>query len=171
MSGPGSTILTTELQASCPFIFYLMVTGALDGIEMKMFLEISRRLNFTWRLQEPPETNKWGQKFKNGSWSGGIIGTLQEGRADVGFCCLWLVDSEASQIDLGFPWGSVCNTFLVPEPERLNELRAIFLPFRTWLWVAITTATALTANVLWCLRRYCGGLNITVGKSRCYKFL
>jgi hypothetical protein len=125
----------------------------LDGIEMKIFLEISRRLNFTWRLQEPPETNKWGQKFENGSWSGGILGALVEGRADVGFCLLWLVDSQASDVDLTFPWNAVCNTFLVPRPQRLNKASAVFLPFTLTLWATITAATALTATLQWSLSK------------------
>jgi hypothetical protein len=139
----------------------------LDGIEMKIFLEISRRLNFTWRLQEPPEENKWGQKFENGSWSGGILGALVEGRADVGFCFLWLVDPQASDVDLTFPWNAVCNTFLVPRPQRLNKLSAVFLPFGLSLWVTITAATVLTATLLWFLARFGpqGLLSGTKGKS------
>jgi hypothetical protein len=118
-----------------------------------MFLEISRRLNFTWRLQQPHERNSWGQKFENGSWSGGIVGALAEGRADVGFCCLWLVDPQASDIDLTFPWNELCNTFLVPRPRRLNQLSAVFLPFALSLWATITLVMLFTATVLWLLPR------------------
>jgi hypothetical protein len=125
----------------------------LDGIEMKIFLEVSRRLNFTWRLEEPPETNKRGQKFENGSWSGGIVGALVDGRADVGFCFMWLVEPQASDIDLTFPWNSVCNTFLVPRPERLKKLGAILLPFRSSLWSVLAAATMFTASCLWILAR------------------
>jgi hypothetical protein len=140
---------------------------ALDGIEMKIFLEVSRRLNFTWRLQEPPETNKWGQKFENGSWSGGVVGALVEGRADVGFCFLWLVDPQAHDIDLTFPWNAVCNTFLVPRPERLNKLSAVFLPFRSSLWATVSVATVFTATLLWILARLSppGPPTATGGKS------
>jgi hypothetical protein len=120
---------------------------------MKIFLEVSRRLNFTWRLEEPPDKNKWGQKYDNGSWSGGIIGALVDGRVDVGFCFLWLVDPQASDIDLTFPWNSVCNTFMVPRPQRLNKLSAIFLPFRSSLWSSLTAATMFTATLLWILTR------------------
>jgi hypothetical protein len=134
---------------------------------MKIFLEVSRRLNFTWKLEEPPEKNKWGQKSENGSWSGGIIGALVDGRADVGFCFLWLVDPQASDIDLTFPWNSVCNTFLVPRPERLKKLGAIFLPFRSSLWSSLTAATMFTATLMWILARLSpqGAPNTTEGKG------
>jgi hypothetical protein len=141
-----------------------MVTGKLDGIEMKIFLEISRRANFTWTLQQPPESNKWGQKIENGSWLGGIMGALVEGRADVAFCHLWLIDSQASEVDLTFPWNAVCNTFLVPRPRRLNQLSAVFLPFASPLWVAIIAATVFTASMLWCLQIAYSGLSTNIGK-------
>ena len=128
--------------------------GALNGIEMKIFLEVAHHLNFTWRLEEPPEENKWGQKYHNGSWSGGILGALVEGRADVGFCFLWLVDPQASEVDLMFPWSTVCNTFLVPRSERLKNVGAIFLPFETTLWCTIICATVFTATWLRILARF-----------------
>jgi hypothetical protein len=77
-----------------------------------------------------------------------------EGRADMGFGFLWLVDPQASDIDLTFPWGTVCNTFLVPRPERLKKLGAIFLPFETTLWARIIGATVFTATALRILVRF-----------------
>ena len=133
---------------------------------MKIFLEVAHQLNFTWRLEEPPEENKWGQKYQNGSWSGGIVGALVEGRADVGFAYLFLVDPQASDVDLTFPWSTVCNTFLVPRAERLKNLGAIFLPFKTTLWVTIIGATVFTATWLRTLARFSplDASNTTKGK-------
>jgi hypothetical protein len=149
------------------YLYRLFVSaGALNGIEMKIFLEVAHHLNFTWRLEEPPEENKWGQKYQNGSWSGGIVGALVEGRADVGFCFLWLVDPQASDVDLTFPWNTACNTFLVPRPERLNKLSAVFLPFESALWGTIIAATVFTATLLRILARFSppGAPNTTKGK-------
>jgi hypothetical protein len=126
----------------------------LKGIEMKIFLEVAHHLNFTWRLEEPPELNKWGQKYQNGSWSGGVLGALVQGRADVGFGFLWLVDPQASDVDLTSPWGTVCNTFIVPRPERLKNFGAIFLPFETTLWAMVIGATVFTATCLRMLARF-----------------
>lgn len=133
---------------------------------MKIFLEVANHLNFTWRLEEPPEENKWGQKYQNGCWSGGVIGALVEGRADVGFCFLWLVDPQASDVDLTFPWNTVCNTFLVPRSERLKQLGAVFLPFESNLWGTIIAATVFTATFLRMLARFSppGTSNTTKGK-------
>jgi hypothetical protein len=142
-----------------------MATGSLDAIEMKIFLVISRRLNFTWRLQEPSERNRWGLKFEKASWSGGIIGALVEGRADVGFCSLWMVDPQTSDIDLTFLWITVCVTFLVPRPQHLNQLSAVFLPFTLSLWVAIIAAILLTTSIEWCLQRAYSGVSNNFGKS------
>jgi hypothetical protein len=128
--------------------------GALNGTEMKIFLEVAQHLNFTWRFEEPPEVNIWEQKCQNGSWSGGVIGALVEGRADVGFGYLFLIDPRASDVDLTFPWSTVCNTFLVPQSERLKDLGAIFLPFKTTLWVMIIGTTVFTATWLRILARF-----------------
>jgi hypothetical protein len=151
-------------------LFLLIVAGVLDGIEMRMFLEISRRLNFTWRIQEPPEINKYGQRFENGSWSGGVFGALAEGRADVGLCNLFLIHPRQTVADFTLPWATVCFTFLVPRPHRLNQLRAVFLPFTTSLWVAITAATGLIACVLWWMQRKCSGLNTDIGNGKYRNF-
>jgi hypothetical protein len=134
---------------------------------MKIFLEVANHLNFTWRLEEPHEENKWGQKYQNGSWSGGVIGALVEGRADVGFCFLWLVDPQASAVDLTFPWNAVCNTFLVPRSERLKKLSAVFLPFQSTLWFTIFAATVSIATLLRVLARCSppGASSTTKGKS------
>jgi len=126
----------------------------LKGIEMKIFLEVAKQLNFTWRLEEPPEENKWGQKYANGSWSGGIVGALVEGRADVGFGFVWLVDPQASDVDLTFPWSTVCNTFLVPRSRRLKNFGAAFMPFETTLWGMIIGAIVFTATWLRILARF-----------------
>jgi hypothetical protein len=64
---------------------------------------------------------------------------VAEGRADVLFGYLFLVDPQASDVELTFPWNTVCNTFLVPRPERLKNFGAAFLPFKTTLSVRILT--------------------------------
>jgi hypothetical protein len=113
---------------------------------MKIFLEVAHHLNFTWRLEEPPEENKWRKKYQNGSWSGGVIIALVERRADVRFGFLFLVDPQASEVDLMFPWSTVCNTFFVPCPEHLRNFGAAFLPFETALWGMIIGAAVFTAT-------------------------
>ncbi|PSN46630.1 Ionotropic receptor 104 [Blattella germanica] len=125
----------------------------LDGIEMKIFLEISKRLNFTWRLEEPQELNKWGQKFSNGTWSGGIVGALVKKSVDIGFCCLWLASPQAEDVDLTMPWNILCSTLLVPRPRRLQKLGAVFYPFTTSLWAVLVAATFSISMILWCIQR------------------
>ncbi|PSN46628.1 Ionotropic receptor 105 [Blattella germanica] len=125
----------------------------LDGIEMKIFLEVSKRLNFTWKIEEPQELNKWGQKFKNGTWSGGIVGALVEKVVDIGFCCLWLTIPQSEDIDLTLPWGIHCNTLLVPRPRRLQKLGALFYPFTKSVWILFIAAIFFVSTTLWCLEK------------------
>jgi len=138
----------------------------MNDTEMKIFLEVAQHLNFMRRLEEPPEENKWGQNYQNGSLSGGVIGALVEGRADLGFCFLWLVDPQASDVELTFPWSTVCNNFLVPRPERLKNFGAAFLPFKTALWGTIIGVTVFTDTCLRILSRFSppDSSNTTKGK-------
>ncbi|PSN46634.1 Ionotropic receptor 106 [Blattella germanica] len=125
----------------------------LDGIEMKIFLEVSKHLNFTWKLKEPMEINKWGSKLENGTWTGGIKGPLASATADVGFCCLWLTLPHFKDFDLTIPWDILCNTFLVPRPRRLSDVGAIFTPFQRALWCLLVAIIFATANMLIWLER------------------
>ncbi|PSN46629.1 Ionotropic receptor 108 [Blattella germanica] len=126
----------------------------LDGIEMKIFLEVAKRLNFSWKLDEPTDpVNKWGQKSSNGTWSGGYKAALASGKADVGFCCLWLMAEQYEDFDMTIPWDIQCSSFLVPRPRRLSNFGAIFSPFTTTLWVVIIVTAILTLLILHCLQR------------------
>jgi len=71
---------------------------------------------------------------------------LVERRAGVGFDYVFLVDPQASDVDLTFPWSTVCNTFLVPRPEHLKNLGDNFLPFKRTLWDTTIGATVFTAT-------------------------
>ncbi|PSN46632.1 Ionotropic receptor 103 [Blattella germanica] len=126
----------------------------LDGIELQVFLEVIRRLNFTWKLLEPTDDNKWGWKMENGSWSGGVIGQLVNEETDVGFCFLWMVSPQAEDIDLTFPLSSTCNTFMVPRPRPLKQLLAVFKPFRASLWASVFGALCFISIVTWKFRRF-----------------
>ncbi|PNF27559.1 hypothetical protein B7P43_G02869 [Cryptotermes secundus] len=98
--------------------------GSLDGIEMLAFLELSKRLNFTWKLHEP--SGNWGH-FNNGTWSGGLIGGLASGALDVAFCTLWITEEQMTVMDYVVPWNQICNTFLVPRSGVTLTWRSVFL--------------------------------------------
>jgi hypothetical protein len=79
---------------------------------------------------------------------------IVERRAGVVFDYEILVDPQESNVDLTFPWSTVCNTFLVPRPERLKNLGDNFLPFKRTLWDTIIGATVFMATWLRILVRF-----------------
>ena len=123
---------------------------------MRIFLEISRRLNFTWTLYEPEDSNKWGKKLENGSYSGGVAGDLFDRRSDMGFCFLWLTSPKADDLDFTFPWNSVCNTFLVPRAQPLHQLLAVFYPFTASLWALLAISVVFMSLLQWTFQKIRG---------------
>ncbi|PSN39243.1 Ionotropic receptor 101 [Blattella germanica] len=123
--------------------------GIPDGVEMAVFRALAWRLNFTWKLKEIKGADKWGHRDSNGSWSGGILGTLSRKRADIGFCGIFVDETSVQVLDLTIPWTHYCLTFLVP--LHASSFRfAILRTFHPLLWFAILTTT-LGTTVIYCL--------------------
>ena len=122
-----------------------------DGIETKIFKEISHRLNFTYILHQPPDDNRYGWMKDSNTYSGGLIGSLKEGTADVSFCSLWMVEKQVEAMEVTTPWNQMCITFLVPQPQLAKRLDAVFLPFQPSLWILLSVSEILSAVVLYAL--------------------
>ena len=125
---------------------YFFHAGSLDGIEMLTFLEISKRLNFTWELREPVDENKWGS-LENGTWTGGVFGQLANRTSDVAFCALWITEQQSKYADFTVPWNQVCNTFLVPKPRRKHSWHAVFNSLHGYVWVLVGLSVLFTSWV------------------------
>ncbi|XP_023713689.2 glutamate receptor ionotropic, delta-1 [Cryptotermes secundus] len=122
--------------------------GSLDGIEMLAFLELSKRLNFTWKLHEP--SGNWGH-FNNGTWSGGLIGGLASGALDVAFCTLWITEEQMTVMDYVVPWNQICNTFLVPRSGVTLTWRSVFLTLDGKVWAVLGLSVLATSLALFIL--------------------
>lgn len=127
--------------------------GVPDGVEMAVFLALSRRLNFTWQLNDLHDADLWGHHDTNGTWSGGIVGSMSQKLADIAFCGIYIEETIMQEMDLTIPWTHYCLTFLVP--RRARSFRFAFLyTFQPLLWLLITIVTLGTAVVMWLLSRF-----------------
>ncbi|PSN46633.1 Ionotropic receptor 109 [Blattella germanica] len=124
------------------------VSDKFDGIEMLAFLELAKRLNFSWNMYEPSDTNKWGTLYKNKTWSGGIFGRLANNSIDIAFCALWVVEEQREISDFTVPWSQLCNTFIVPRPHLKYYWYSIFLSLKPTVWVTFGIFVAATALLL-----------------------
>jgi hypothetical protein len=112
---------------------------------MLAFLELSKRLNFTWQMHEA--SGNWGQ-LSNGTWIGGLIGGLASGAMDIAFCTLWIVEEQMAIMDYVAPWNQICNTFLVPRPGVTLTWRSVFLTLNPGVWTAVALSVLFTSLAL-----------------------
>jgi hypothetical protein len=142
-------VLYEEVLQCCVFFS----SGVPDGVEMAILLALSRRLNFTWQLIDLRYADLWGHRDANGTWSGGIVGSMSQKLADIAFCGIYIEERVMQEMDLTIPWTHYCLTFLVP--RRAHSFRFAFLKtFQPLLWLLITVVTVGTAAVLWLLSRF-----------------
>ena len=98
---------------------------------MLAFLELSKRLNLTWQIQEL--SANWGRLI-NGTWTGGLLGGLASGSLDAAFCAMWFVEEQMSVMEYVVPWNQICSTFLVPRQGVTLTWRSILLTLDAAVW-------------------------------------
>ncbi|KAG8247922.1 hypothetical protein J6590_051222 [Homalodisca vitripennis] len=119
-----------------------------DGLEMNLFQEISRYLNFTWSLVHLPRPGGYGTKLSNGTIVGGISQVLREGAADVAFCNIWQRDLAFQDMDFGPPLEQIFVTFIVRRPYQLGRRwQSLIGIFMNEVWLA-TSITLVTVSVV-----------------------
>lgn len=127
--------------------------GVPDGVEMAVLLALSRRLNFTWQLYDLHDADVWGHRGANGTWSGGIVESMSQKLADIGFCGIYIEEAIMQEMDLTIPWTHYCLTYLVPRRARGFHFAFVYT-FEPLLWLLITIVTLGTTVVMWLLSRF-----------------
>ena len=104
-----------------------------DGTENKLIMELSRRLNFTYRFNL---NNVWGTFEENGTEKG-IHRDLLMGISDVGIGGVLLLYQNSLRFDFTMPYLLNGITMLVPRPKPLPLWLSIIAPFKVNLWIAV----------------------------------
>ncbi|XP_044001589.1 uncharacterized protein LOC122847798, partial [Aphidius gifuensis] len=108
----------------------------LDGIETKLFLLMSKRLNFTWKIRKPNHYFRYGRP--NGSnWEGGMIGQLFRNEIDFAFSGIWLKHDQYQYVNLTEPWYQLLIHYLVPRPRPQTSIWALTRPFTIEVWLLL----------------------------------
>lgn len=82
-------------------------------MEMNIFIEMSKHLNLSWKINElENEVDKNGQLIK-GQWVGDLVGALTNGTAEVGFSTIWESPSHLSHLDFTNSWMTVRKCILI----------------------------------------------------------
>ncbi|KAG8244777.1 hypothetical protein J6590_015317 [Homalodisca vitripennis] len=132
----NGSIITAATMNSPPFTIFDGVNKSdeYDGVEVQMFKEMSRQMNFTLLYLF---YGFWGMMLDDGTWFGGIGQAMQEGDADLAIGNLWVMSRFYDVMDLGPTLNKNKLAFLVRRPEQINfqwfELIDIF---QTEVWLA-----------------------------------
>ncbi|XP_072753051.1 uncharacterized protein [Anoplolepis gracilipes] len=108
-----------------------------DGIEVKIFLLIAERLNFTWTLRKPQGLYRYGRRVNDTYWSGGVIQLLREKKIDLAFGSIWLTPNHSNFVNMSEPWYQMFMHFLVPRPQPITNFWALTRPFPIECWLLL----------------------------------
>ncbi|XP_070170936.1 uncharacterized protein [Polyergus mexicanus] len=108
-----------------------------DGIEVKIFLLIAEKLNFTWTLRKPQGTYRYGRRVNNTYWRGGVIQLLREEKIDLAFGSIWLTPNHSNFVNMSEPWYQMFMHFLVPRPQPITNFWALTRPFPIECWLLL----------------------------------
>ncbi|XP_050452341.1 uncharacterized protein LOC126851974 isoform X2 [Cataglyphis hispanica] len=108
-----------------------------DGIEVKIFLLLAEKLNFTWTLRKPQGTYRYGRRVNNTFWRGGVIQLLREKKIDLAFGSIWLTPNHNKFVNMSEPWHQMFMHFLVPRPQPITNFWALTRPFPIECWLLL----------------------------------
>jgi hypothetical protein len=103
-----------------------------DGLLVYVLRYMKQKLNFTIELSLSPGS---GIKLPNGTWTG-VMSDILGGDADIGMCT---AETYERSLDVGFPPAVVTErvSFVSRPPQRVFEWKAIFWPFRPFVWASL----------------------------------
>ncbi|XP_061383331.1 glutamate receptor ionotropic, kainate glr-3 [Danaus plexippus] len=130
-------------------------TNKVGGVEIEILKTLAQKMHFKPKLYEPinVESQKWGHKQDNGSFSG-LLGEMVNSGADVALGNLQYTPSHLEMTDLSIPYTSQCWTFLTPEALTDNSWKTLILPFKLNMWIAVLLVLLVTGSIFYGLAIY-----------------
>lgn len=129
-------------------------SDTIDGIEGKVMIEISKKINVNPRYIIPANENDWGRIYP---YPAGIVGDVYTGRSEVGFGLLAPNQERLEHLDLSIPYGlQECLTIGVPRGAGLGNptwINILILEFSPLTWAIIIFMMILTFIILWKLKK------------------
>ncbi|XP_011692735.1 PREDICTED: uncharacterized protein LOC105452883 [Wasmannia auropunctata] len=108
-----------------------------DGIEMKLFLVIAEKLNFTWTIHKISGEERYGRRVNGTNYGGGVIQLVQEKKIDLAFGSIWLTQNHNEFVNMTTPWIQMFIHFLVPRPQPVTNFWALTRPFSIECWILV----------------------------------
>ncbi|EZA56100.1 hypothetical protein DMN91_010215 [Ooceraea biroi] len=122
-----------------------------DGMEIKIFLLLAEKLNFTWTMRKPKGTYRYGRRVNATLWNGGMIQLLREKKIDLAFGNIWLTQNHNEFVNMSEPWYQLSLHFLVPRPQPITNFWALTRPFSVGVWLLLLIMLFANSTFL-CIR-------------------
>ncbi|XP_026469828.1 probable glutamate receptor [Ctenocephalides felis] len=120
-------------------------TVSIDGTELRACLEFCNKHNCTISLIGVDE-EEWGEIYENGTGIG-ILGTLSEGKVDLGVGSVYSWYHEYEFLDLSLPMVRTGITVIAPIPKLRPGWSIPIRPFSSKLWLGLIVSIAVSVIV------------------------
>lgn len=125
-----------------------------DGIEYQLVREVVKNWKIKFILRDELKTgiNPLTTMFDD----------LKNDTADIALCSLWSVLDDS--YDISTYYNHECNTLMIPKPQRLSEITAIYTTLSGYVWLSFGLFFFATGTLL----RMTGMICIGVEKNTYY---
>ena len=126
------------------------LTASYHGLDITILNNIRKQRNFQYHIVEPPD-RQWGILLENDTWTG-IVGYLQNRKADVAIGCTALTSSRANYVDFAQPHIEDFVEFVTSLPLNLPKWKSLIFPFNliVWPFIFVTFAAVFLVSELLC---------------------
>ncbi|XP_076069236.1 glutamate receptor ionotropic, kainate 1-like [Oratosquilla oratoria] len=145
----GGRELVGATMDNWPFIKVGRADGGIfptGGIDINVLDTIAERLNFTYRLVEPPD-GQWGYPSPDGTISG-MIGMAARHEVHFALSEITITDGRETVVDFTMPYHFDAVTITSRAPKQRGKALAIFWPFSFEVWLLLVAVVIAIGPVI-----------------------
>ncbi|XP_064087341.1 ionotropic receptor 21a-like [Macrobrachium nipponense] len=106
------------------------------GVDMGVVLALAQAKTFRIEFVEVSSSEKWGTKYRNGTWDGLMNKVLYE-HVDIGICNVFTDHFRWMEVDFSYPYNFMPACFVAPSPKPVINWQSPLLPFAWDTWISI----------------------------------
>ncbi|XP_052782970.1 glutamate receptor 3-like [Mya arenaria] len=126
-----------------------------EGFCIDLLIELSRTLNFTYVLTEPPDQAFGGFIDKEKGLFAGLVGQLQREEVDMTTAPLSEQADRAKVIDYSYPFYYEFSTIVIKKPDvDVGKWRTLVDPFKWQVLVSIIVALIAVTTITFLLEKH-----------------
>uniref|UniRef100_A0A8D9EDR1 Glutamate receptor ionotropic, kainate 2 n=1 Tax=Cacopsylla melanoneura TaxID=428564 RepID=A0A8D9EDR1_9HEMI len=136
-----------------PYLTLDKKTDTLLGYSRDLIDMIAQEYNFTYVLKLEPDNKLGNLNSVTGKWDG-LIGSLQEQKADLAICDLTITSERRNAVDFTMPFMTLGISILYRKPQKESpDLFSFLEPLSFDVWVYMATAYLSVSLLLFFLAR------------------